>query len=377
MSKNNNRVRDHFWIMAALALLAATLMDNLAAAAQERAVVVNPYAQVDWARVNHYKGNLHTHTTESDGSLAPAAAIDLYHEHGYAVLALTDHDRCTWPWQQFDRNAETLGMTAIPGNELSRHHHVLSLFCAYETEAEDLDAAVAGVAAADGVAVLCHPAMHWEPKHSEASRLRRLLDESARPEEAPPEVVADYVALFRRHPHLVATEILNASEPLYRYPLDRRLWDQLLTAMMPERPVWGVNTDDMHTLDHFGTDYVVFLTARPEAPLLRESLTTGAFYFSSRRVPESGAAAATDPPRIVSITHDKADNVITVRAEVGDAPLPDEAYAWISEGKTVHTGQRLPYRAVNGIGAYARLEITADSGTTFINPFGFSVKAGS
>lgn len=38
-----------------------------------------------------YKGNLHTHTTNSDGRLAPEVVINLYKEAGYDFLALTDH----------------------------------------------------------------------------------------------------------------------------------------------------------------------------------------------------------------------------------------------------------------------------------------------
>lgn len=38
-----------------------------------------------------YKGNLHTHSTNSDGVHAPQKVIDLYRERGYDFLALSDH----------------------------------------------------------------------------------------------------------------------------------------------------------------------------------------------------------------------------------------------------------------------------------------------
>lgn len=38
-----------------------------------------------------YKGNLHTHTTNSDGAYAPEETIALYKSKGYDFLALTDH----------------------------------------------------------------------------------------------------------------------------------------------------------------------------------------------------------------------------------------------------------------------------------------------
>jgi hypothetical protein len=38
-----------------------------------------------------YRGNLHTHSTRSDGGLAPEAVVAAYREQGYDFLTLTDH----------------------------------------------------------------------------------------------------------------------------------------------------------------------------------------------------------------------------------------------------------------------------------------------
>ncbi|MCL2545817.1 MAG: hypothetical protein FWE06_01300 [Oscillospiraceae bacterium] len=40
-----------------------------------------------------YKGNLHLHTTMSDGHLDPAGAVAVYRDHGYHFLAVTDHGK--------------------------------------------------------------------------------------------------------------------------------------------------------------------------------------------------------------------------------------------------------------------------------------------
>lgn len=42
-----------------------------------------------------WKGNLHTHTTQSDGRLSPEDVTALYHQAGYDFLALTDHRKVT------------------------------------------------------------------------------------------------------------------------------------------------------------------------------------------------------------------------------------------------------------------------------------------
>jgi predicted metal-dependent phosphoesterase TrpH len=38
-----------------------------------------------------YRGNIHTHSTRSDGALSPEAVIEAYKTHGYDFVALTDH----------------------------------------------------------------------------------------------------------------------------------------------------------------------------------------------------------------------------------------------------------------------------------------------
>lgn len=40
-----------------------------------------------------YKANLHSHSTVSDGELTPEAMKKLYMEHGYSIIAYTDHNR--------------------------------------------------------------------------------------------------------------------------------------------------------------------------------------------------------------------------------------------------------------------------------------------
>jgi len=41
---------------------------------------------------NTYKANLHMHTTESDGRMTPEETKAYYKDHGYSIVAFTDHD---------------------------------------------------------------------------------------------------------------------------------------------------------------------------------------------------------------------------------------------------------------------------------------------
>lgn len=57
-----------------------------------------------------YKGNLHTHSTRSDGGLEPAAVIAAYRERGYDFIALTDH---FLPETHFRKNADPAGFITV------------------------------------------------------------------------------------------------------------------------------------------------------------------------------------------------------------------------------------------------------------------------
>jgi predicted metal-dependent phosphoesterase TrpH len=74
--------------------------------------------------------DLHLHSVVSDGTEAPAEVVAAAHRHGLRTVALTDHDT-TSGWAQAAEAATSLGMTFIPGMELSARHewrsvHVLA-----------------------------------------------------------------------------------------------------------------------------------------------------------------------------------------------------------------------------------------------------------
>ena len=60
-----------------------------------------------------FRGNLHCHTTESDGTKTPDEAIEIYRGFGYDFLAITDHRRVTIPKSRMAGQ-----MLLLPGIEL-------------------------------------------------------------------------------------------------------------------------------------------------------------------------------------------------------------------------------------------------------------------
>jgi len=65
--------------------------------------------------------DLHLHSNHSDGTENPGRVVRQAHAHGIRTMALTDHDRTTG-WDEAGRTAASLGMTFLPGMELSAKH---------------------------------------------------------------------------------------------------------------------------------------------------------------------------------------------------------------------------------------------------------------
>jgi len=82
------------------------------------------------------KGNLHLHTTVSDGEKTPQQAADGYREQGYDFLSITDHDRVV-DVDELDGGGMTLvhGIEiAPPGAELGQTIHMVGIGMSGEPE---------------------------------------------------------------------------------------------------------------------------------------------------------------------------------------------------------------------------------------------------
>ncbi len=107
------------------------------------------------------RGNMHTHTTESDGRVTPQEAIDGFAAEGYDFLSLTDHERVTDP-APYDAR----GMTMLPGTEiavghvaLGRPYHLVGIGLPGlpDFDSEDAQAALDALASASQFTFIAHP----------------------------------------------------------------------------------------------------------------------------------------------------------------------------------------------------------------------------
>ena len=70
--------------------------------------------------------DLHLHSSRSDGTEHPADVITAAHVHGLRTVSLTDHDTTTG-WSEAATRTRELGMTLIPGMELSTRYQWQSI----------------------------------------------------------------------------------------------------------------------------------------------------------------------------------------------------------------------------------------------------------
>jgi predicted metal-dependent phosphoesterase TrpH len=118
------------------------------------------------------KGNIHTHTTRSDGDRPPQDVYTWYRDRGYNFLAITDHNTLTDPavFRLLERRKR---FVLIPGEEVTmrgagKQVHVNAI-ChketigghLFDTQREALAWAVKQIKAQGGVALVNHPNWDW------------------------------------------------------------------------------------------------------------------------------------------------------------------------------------------------------------------------
>jgi len=390
------------------------------------ALVLDPYAGVDWERVGRHKAALHLHTLQSDGYQMVEEVIQAYRRADFSILSITDHDwnrpnarilwkqlppevaspypkepypenypaNPTWPWTDYGcPGPEELGMIGIQGSELTFRHHINSFFSNYGVwyERTGKGAPYGGIVDAEGNEV-------WEDDQLEGIRAKNGLaflnhpgveDKHAWWERKP---LQWYVERYRKHPAdcLVGIEVTNCGRAFRAY--DEGLWDQLLARFMPRRPIWGFGTDDMHSLAGTKQTYTTFLLDQPNAEDVRRAMLAGRFCFCSSTVGVNyrvGEPQLVDFPQLLSVRTDPAQGTITIRAEncgevrwiaAPESLEPTEDFRTSNtpwpQGRVVHVGDTLDYRKTPGIASYVRAELVREEGDhahrTFTNPFGFA-----
>lgn len=124
--------------------------------------------------INWYKGNLHTHTTVSDGAKDPHKSIETYKNAGYDFIAITDHNN----FNPSHLSDDFLVLSGIEFDlndfEINKAFHIVGIGM-YEsvsfTRGMSVQEMIDIIKSEDGIAVIAHPA--WSLlDHSDLMRLK-------------------------------------------------------------------------------------------------------------------------------------------------------------------------------------------------------------
>lgn len=222
-----------------------------------------------------YKGNIHTHTNESDGDAPPHKVVSWYRRHGYDFLVLSDHNHLTLLdyGQQKRRFRKSL---MIPGEEVSVRInsgktpiHINGIGISRLVEPVDareivptLQANINAILDAGGIASINHPNYNWAFNHE------HLVQVSG----------ASLLEIFNGHP---GVNILGAPDK----PGYEQIWDNVLSA---GKIIYGVATDDSHSYYDFspfrsnpGRGWVMVRAEELSSEAIVEALSSGEFYSST------------------------------------------------------------------------------------------------
>lgn len=213
----------------------------------------HPYGGMNGVR--WLRGNLHAHTTASDGSRPIQSVVNDYARRGYDFLMISDHDLVTA--EPDYARIKSKGMVLIPGNEVSaRGPHLLHVNAdRHVPPLADRQKVLDAINRGRGFAVFNHPNWQQDFNHCAFGKLAAWQG---------------YLGL----------EIYNGTiGRLHGSPYATDKWDRLLAS---GRRVWGFAHDDSHLpKDDVGLGWLMVAARERSGDGIMEALRRGAFYAST------------------------------------------------------------------------------------------------
>jgi len=201
------------------------------------------------------RGNLHTHTTRSDGARPQQEVIDDYARRGYDFLMLSDHDVYTSPRDYAKLDAK--GLVFIPGNEISANGpHLLHVNADRRIEPDrNRQKVINAVRSTRGFAIVNHP--NWQERFDHCSITNMTIWQG-------------YLGM----------EIYNGViGRLDGSPYATNKWDMLLAQ---GRQIWGFANDDSHAAKgDVELGWNVVYSRKRTLPAILDAMINGRFYAST------------------------------------------------------------------------------------------------
>ena len=280
-------------------------------------VIESPYKDVVWSGKNAwhaYKGNLHTHSTVSDGDLDFNEMIFEHYRQGYDFVAMTEHGVTGKAWNEkpthiplylyqyiignkttpltneefegitsgtypVDGQARGYGMTCVTnGNELNAltitKCHVNGMFLPdhkgdnYLGFENDHEGAVKLTDKAGGLSFINHPG-DWLHSNRDISV---VYD---------PENVHYFSDIILKYDSCLGIEVFNERNGVT--PYDRDLWDNILMECLPYgKNVIGFSNNDAHTYKNVDSSFSVFMMPENTVENIKDTMQSGAFFAVTR-----------------------------------------------------------------------------------------------
>ena len=265
---------------------------------------------------NHYKTNLHTHSTYSDANDTMADMIAAFYDLDFDILAFAEHGilgkewdkkpsiiplfRFQYLWHGIRRHLTTdeyrqvlsgtyktkdnlrtkkRGLMCIPhaieANMFTlMKNHVNGYFTddvfegVYGKE-NDFEAPIKAIERSGGVSHINHPT-DWLGAYRDPSCAKV------------PENIRFFADLLRRYRSCLGIEVLNMYDRPNRS--DRILWDELLKKIIPEgkRTVFGFANSDAHRVCEIDTAFMDFIIPEYTMSNFRDALENGRFFSIAR-----------------------------------------------------------------------------------------------
>ncbi|MEO8051848.1 MAG: CehA/McbA family metallohydrolase [Acidobacteriota bacterium] len=222
------------------------------------------------AATEWYRGNLHTHTINSDGDSPPYDVMAWYKRNGYQFLVITDHNTFTDPVLT-DTNPNDRFLL-IGGEEVTNpmtvHVNAIGVSRAIpaqkgSTVTEILQASIDAIRAGGGIPLINHPNFQWAFTAQDMLPLRNV----------------GLIEIASGHPR-----VNDDGDGIT--PSSEQMWDQLLTAGLR---IFGVAVDDVHNFrEEFtigranpGRGWVVVRASALSREAILAGLNSGDFYAST------------------------------------------------------------------------------------------------
>ncbi len=333
--------------------------------------ITNPYGEVTsllGESDNHYKTNLHTHSTYSDANNTMVEMIEGFYDNDFDILAFAEHGifgkewdqepsiiplflfqnlwhgkRCHPTTEQYhaildgtyktEKNLRTKkrGLMCVPdaieANMFTlMKNHVNGYFTDAACEGiygkeNDFEIPIRKIQNSGGISHINHPT-DW-------LGARQNPDCGTKPEN-----VRYFADLLRRYRSCLGIEVLN----MYDIPnrCDRILWDSLLKTLIPEgkRSVWGFANSDAHRVCEIDTAFMDFILPEYSLDNLRHAMESGSFFaiarYAKNELGEHFAGHGAYPV-VTGIEVDEENDSITLTG------INCKAIEWIADGEIIQS----------------------------------------